>query len=87
MLKRWMVVMALLAGCATSGEVRREAMVHQQRADWAAAQGDYRRAVHEQREADRLMREADRRAWEERAGTYVPPPPPPLSPSNPVLPY
>jgi hypothetical protein len=71
-----------VAGCAgtTAEEERREAQVHQYRAQRAAAIGDYERAAAEQRAARRASREAYDKQREEEERVVPPPSLPPALP-------
>jgi hypothetical protein len=70
MMRVVVVVLGLLAGCASSSEIRSVAEVHERKAAGLEAQGDYERAAKEREAADKQLRKADRRAWHETYGYY-----------------
>jgi hypothetical protein len=77
--------LVLAAGCASSTHEQREAQTHDQRAQEAAASGDYDRMQREQQKAARERREAEQRGGMEEQGT--PAPAEPMAPSTPTNPY
>jgi len=56
---------AVVAGCATSGEIERGAYEHQRRAAYYEARGDHYAAAREQAAADKQLAKAHRRAYDE----------------------
>lgn len=80
------VVVTLAAGCgATSAEEQRSSVLHQNKADEAARQGQYTMAGEEQKKAEAAHSSAVEKAIDEgkpiprqtRPGDPPPPPPPP----------
>jgi outer membrane murein-binding lipoprotein Lpp len=65
---RWVIALgaaAVVAGCATSGEIEHGAYEHQENAQRYQAHGDYYSAAREQRAADKQFAKAQRRAYDE----------------------
>ncbi len=80
--------LVLAAGCASSTHEQREAQMHEQRAQEAAANGDYTRAQREREKAARERREAEERGGiEEQQGTPTPAEPMAPPPATPTSPY
>ena len=52
-------------GCATSGQIEKEARLHDMKADNAAHMRDYMTAQNEKSEAERLHRKAVKKAYKE----------------------
>jgi hypothetical protein len=79
------IAMFLVAGCAGSDELSLRAQQHMSAANQAAARGDQRGTIHEQRRAEVLYQRADARAFEEERPAPTPPGPAPLPLFDPQL--
>jgi hypothetical protein len=62
------IAFSILAGCASSGEIRARASVHQDKAAALEAHGDRVGAAKERAAAEKQLKKADERANYERTG-------------------